>query len=235
MASPAPLTRVEYIAHRGAKREHVENTLPAFARALELGADGVELDVHRTRDGVIVVHHDFELSAATDEATLLELSALAWNDVRRIDLGGGVTVPTLHEVMELLAGRAVAYVEIKGRGIAADVVAALARHQGPYAVHSFDHSAIAEVAHSSPGVRRGVLFDAVPASLEATIGRTGAADVWPRWDLVDQSLVDRAARAGARVIAWTVNDGATASRLIRLGVQGLCGDDLRNFPQRAVG
>jgi glycerophosphoryl diester phosphodiesterase len=49
----------ELIAHRGASRECRENTLPAFARALELGADGIELDVHASSDGVIVVHHDF--------------------------------------------------------------------------------------------------------------------------------------------------------------------------------
>ena len=93
----APWTRARprpwIIAHRGASEEEPENTLRALRRAIELGADMVELDVHLSRDGHPVVIHDFRVDATTDGAG--EVSALTLAELRRLDAGRGERIPTL--------------------------------------------------------------------------------------------------------------------------------------------
>src|SRR5262245_27865170 len=117
------------IAHRGASREAPENTLAAFARALELGADGIELDVHRTADGAIVVHHDPVPKPLPGESGLAwkPFSALSSAEVRRLRVSGDHQIPTLEEVLELVGDRATIYCELKGAGVV-DLVAPVLTH-----------------------------------------------------------------------------------------------------------
>lgn len=213
-----------WVAHRGASREHRENTLAAFSRALELGADAIELDVRCTADGVVVVHHDADVVTGGTPAPIASITAAA---LRVIDLGDGERIPTLDEVCDLVGGSAELFVEIKGTGIETQVIAALRRHSGPVAIHSFDHDAIARAAALAPHVRRGVLFDAAPTDLAGTVARTGAHDLWPRGDLATAALVDEAHALGMRVIVWTINDPADGAVLIARGVDGICTDDVR--------
>ena len=218
---------VERIAHRGAKQEFTENTLPAFARAWERGADAVELDVHATRDGVVVVHHDPQLGGLFGRK--LEIAATDWDQLRTVELAPGIDIPSLAEVLGAVpAGRTV-YVEIKGAAIEDAVVAAIRGAKARCAIHSFDHAAVARVAEIAPEIPRGILFEDHGFDVVAAMHRTGARDVWPHWKLIDKPLVDRVHDNGGRVIAWTVNDRAAAERLVSAGVDGLCGDDVRIF------
>jgi len=215
------------IAHRGASAEFPENTIPAFARALELGADGIELDVHTTGDGIVVVHHDFDVQVGASRlpiaaASLAELRALQPSDEHRI--------PTLREVCELVGSRATLYVELKGADVEEAVLDTLRDHVGPFALHSFDHAAIERVAARAPHVRRGLLFDAPPAELVALVTRTGAHELWPRFDLATPEFIATAHALGTSVIAWTVNDSSIAARLTAAGVDGICTDDVRALP-----
>jgi len=219
---------LERIGHRGARLEFPENTLAAFQRAFERGADATELDVHATRDGVVVVHHDPESALLGGRA----IAAATWNDVSRVDLGGGLGIPRLSDVLDATPPGSTVYVEIKGLGIEAAVVGAIRRSSARCAVHSFDHDAIARVRGIAPEIPRGILFDqpAPPADVVRVMQATGARDVWPHWRLIDPALVDAVHSAGGRVIAWTVNEADTARRLASLGVDGLCGDDVRLLP-----
>lgn len=217
------------IAHRGAKREHPENTISAFRRALELGADGIELDVHATADGVVVVHHDWVPAALTPAGEppgrpICELTAA---EIGSLEVAPGIPIPTLREVLALVDGRATVYVEMKGRDIEELVLAEIARSSTPCAVHSFHHESIAHARRLQPELARGILFDANIEELEARVEATGARDVWPHWSLVTEDVVRRAHALGCRVIVWTVNSVREARRLRRLGVDGLCGDDVR--------
>src|SRR3954447_25467665 len=101
------------IAHRGMPRRKPENTLPAFAAALAAGAQGIELDVHATADGVVVVHHD----PVTRDG--VEIAAARWSDLNRNDAPGspGAVIPSLDAVCDLVTRRAELFVEIKGEGI----------------------------------------------------------------------------------------------------------------------
>lgn len=209
------------IAHRGMPRLAPENSLASFALALEAGADGIELDVHATLDGIVVIHHDPELANGL---------AIADAPLTAVRPGTGVAVPTLAEVCDLVAGRAELFVEIKGAAIERQVLAVMQTYRGPFAIHSFDHALVARVHAIASHVRLGVLFEELPASLETLMASTGARDAWPHAPLVTASLADAVHAADGRVIAWTVNSTEEAARLARLGVDGLCGDDVRVFP-----
>ena len=210
---------LERIAHRGAKREFPENTLSSFRRAFELGADAVELDVHATRDGIIVVHHDPTIGRhgpAIRDLTWLELET-------RVE----TAVPRLRDVLEAIPASATAYVEIKPLGIEQMVSETLSSVPVRCAVHSFDHATIVRMREIAPKVARGVLFDGSISALNDVLSRSAARDVWPQWELIDQALVNRIHARGCRVIAWTVNEREEAQRLAALGVDGICSDDVR--------
>lgn len=210
---------VERIAHRGAKREFPENTLSSFRRAFELGADAVELDVHSTRDRVVIVHHDPTLSEDG-----LAIRDLTWAELEERADG---RIPMLRSVLEAIPASATAYVEIKAPGIERELSETLAGVPVRCAVHSFDHATIERMREIAPKVARGVLFDGSLATLNDVLARSAARDVWPHWKLVDQALVNRVHARGCRVIPWTVNSREEARRLATLGVDGICSDDVR--------
>jgi glycerophosphoryl diester phosphodiesterase len=219
------------IGHRGAPREHPENTLPSFARALELGADGIELDVHATRDGVVVVHHDPVPRAAVADPRLAgrPIAELTYEQLRAFNVTPGVAIPTLAEVLALVGEAAVVYVELKGTGIERQVLDVIQAGSARCAVHSFDHAAVARTRNLAPGLRRGLLFSRRPLDAALAMEAAGALDAWPEWPLVDEGFVASVRRIGGAVIAWTVNDVAAARRLASMGVDGICTDDLRLF------
>ncbi len=213
----------EIIAHRGASREYPENTLAAFARALELGADALELDVHRTRDGVLVVHHDPQAQLANGE--VVTLAAVRSLDLSAIPLPSGSHIPTLDQVFELVGERATVYVEVKARNVESLVAAAIARHPGAtVAVHAFDHRIPVEVRALSPGLPIGLLSASYPLDVRSQLLPAAAEDWWQHADLIDEMLVRDVQAAGARLIAWTVNDPTLAGTLAAWGVDALCTD-----------
>lgn len=216
----------ELIAHRGASRERLENTLPAFALALERGADGIELDVHCTSDGEVVVHHDPKVGGRA-------IAEMPWSELSGKRITGDNRVPRLEDVLGAVGDRATVYVELKGVGIEDPVLDLLKRRGKRYAVHSFDHDAIVRAATKAPDVPRGVLLDRgtkeAAVRLRESVNRTKARDAWPHYSLVDRMFMATAAELGVRVIVWTVNTVKDAERMVLLGVTGLCTDDVRLF------
>ena len=216
--------RFERIAHRGVPGERVENTLPGFMLAIELGADAIELDVHLSSDGVVVVHHDAVVLAHA-------IANTSWRDLSHLVLPGGERLPRLQDVLEAVGNRAAVYIELKG-GRGEDEIVDIARRFGQrWAIHSFDHGAMARVARRAPGIPRGVLLDKdttdAVKELHRAVGRVLPRDVWPHWSLVDREFMLEASELALRVIPWTVNSADTARELLALGVEGICTDDVR--------
>jgi glycerophosphoryl diester phosphodiesterase len=218
---------VERIAHRGAKRELPENTIAAFQRAFERGADAIELDVHATRDGVVVVHHDPGLRLRSRWRRAGPIAELSWDEVRVAQLAPGIGIPTLDDVLAIVPAAATVYVEIKGANIEEAVAAVLARSTTRCAVHSFDHGAIRRLREIAPRVPRGLLFERRAPDMVGAMRDAEARDVWPERRLIDAALDDAVHGARGRVIAWTVNSRDQAAALAKLGVDGLCTDDVR--------
>ena len=217
---------IERIAHRGARTELPENTLAAFGRAFERGANAIELDVHATCDGVVVVHHDPELALPVSVARRA-IAEMTWQEVDASRLVTHISVPTLAEVLAMVPHDATVYVEIKGSGIELLVADVIGRSSAHCAVHSFDHATIERFKRIAPDIPRGLLFEGNAAQLDVEVQRVGAREVWPHFSLVNADLVARTRALGARTIVWTVNDTAEARRLARLGVDGICTDDVR--------
>ena len=219
------MRRPYVIAHRGASGYEYENSRAAFRRAIMLDADGVELDIHATRDGALVVHHDAEIPGFGPIAQLSRAEA------RQVRIRNGEPLPLLSEVLELVGDREV-YVEVKSLPETHDeeLLAVLDRSPVPvrYSVHSFDHRIVRRLGECRPDLRRGILLSAYLDDPVAAMCRVGATTLWQEWQLVDQELVNRVHDAGFSIIAWTVNEIGDMERMARLGVDGLCG----NYPDR---
>ena len=218
----------ERIGHRGSPREILENTLPSFERAFDLGADAIELDVHLTADGTPVVHHDPDVPIQMQPRRVTRpISTMTWRELSRILISPGFTVPSLEQVLAIARDRGTVYVELKGKGVEERALAVIRASGAHCAVHSFDHEAVKRAARLAPQIQRGVLFDDYPSDVVGSMRDASARDVWPEWRLIDRALVERVHNAGGRVIAWTVNTRPEAQALAGLGVDGLCGDDVR--------
>jgi glycerophosphoryl diester phosphodiesterase len=220
----------EVIAHRGASRERIENTLPAFVRAEELGADAIELDVHATRNGIVVVHHDPVPQGTPEDPALADvpIARLTLKELRRISLAPNTGIPTLAQVLRTVRAPMRMYVEIKGRGIEAAVVDTIRASPEPdrCAVHGFDHRVVPRVRSIAPEIPGGVLSSSYLIDTVHALRAAGARDYWVWWEHADQALCDAVHEAGGRVIAWTVNDPTAAAALAQLGVDGVCTDDV---------
>lgn len=218
---------MERIGHRGAKTELPENTIGAFKRAFDRGADSIELDVHATFDGVVVVHHDPTLGRGFRNMAGRAIADLDWRTLAGAGESGAVRIPMLSDVFGIVPGGGTVYVEIKGADIEALVAQVIANARTRCAVHSFDHACIERMRQLAPAIPRGILIDRADTDVLAAMSRTGARDVWPEWSLIDPELVERVHGAGGRVIAWTVNDVTSAAALVKMGVDGICTDDVR--------
>jgi glycerophosphoryl diester phosphodiesterase len=219
------VSRPEIIAHRGAARERPENTLAAFIRAQEVGADAVELDIHLTADGVLVVHHD-PVPAEAPQAELAgsPISALTFEQLAAFRVGGE-PIPRLGDVFAAVGSRLTVYCELKGAGTAAPTLALIASKGTPAAVHAFDHRQVALARTLAPIVPRGVLEASYHLDPTMAMASVDARDLWQYWELIDEPLVRAAHRRGGRVVAWTVDDPGAMRHLAEMGVDALCTND----------
>jgi len=225
------------IGHRGYARSAPENTLAAFEAALEAGCDGVELDVRLTADGVPVVHHDAEVRPEEGE-TPVDLAALGAEKLaerRWRDRSGRIySVPTLAEVLAMLARRALVNVEVKPvpEGLheptAAAVLAVLetARPRESILVSSFDPGILKALRAKDASLALGFLFSSLAElnrlEQEEVMDALGA--LHPRHDLVNRTLMKRAEERGLAVHTWTVNERREADRVLDLGVASIISD-----------
>lgn len=246
-------------AHRGASAHLPENTLAAFARGLADGANALELDLHRTRDGHFVVCHDPDgrrMAGVPDRISGLTLAEVkGWDagrgfvaaDGGRSEVGRGHTVPTFAEVLEAFPGVPLS-VDLKPDApwVAPELVELVARHGAERSVTlaSFSDRVVAAVrACGYPGptalTRREVgLLWLLPASLLRGLIFGVAAHVPPRTHrlrLDTDAFLSRCRRLGLRTEYWTVNDPEVALALVRRGATGIMTDDPARIAARLQG
>lgn len=233
------MTRPQIFAHRGAKAVAPENTLPAFQRALEMGVDGIELDVHCSKDGQLVVIHDESLERTTTGTGKVGDYTAA--QLAKIDAGSpfnsafaGVGVPTLNDVFDLVGNRCRVNVELKSEdpngGDQAEPLIAMIKARNLYEqviVSSFNPPSLIKMRALAPTVQLGLLYY-LPMP-------TWLRDAWftpiinpeaihPYHRLIDADLMAWANARGCPVNTWTVNDVAEAQRLAALGVNVIMSD-----------
>jgi glycerophosphoryl diester phosphodiesterase len=216
----------EIFAHRGSCHLARENTVAAFVGARDLGADGIELDVHLTADGNVVVHHDGEVPGLGPFARLLSAELPAW-------------LPSLGEALDACRPLQV-NVEIKqdeteggpdrDRSLAFEVAALLmARAEAPrIVVSSFSLEAIDAVRGFEPGLATALLVDLDRDPMEAlmTAREHGHGGLHPFFCSVDAALMKAAKGCGMAIRAWTVDDPARIAALADLGVDAVVTNDV---------
>ncbi len=210
--------------------------MAAFERAVELGADALELDLHLTRDNELVVIHDDTLDRTTDGLGPVYERSL--EELKRLDAGrwfgegfAGERVPTLAEVLQRFAGKVPLALEVKAGstffpGIEEKVISALRRHSaiGQTAVASFDHYALQRLKEIEPTLRTVALLVGRPVSIAALAGDAKADAVALESSLVTKTEVEACRAAGLQLVVWVVNEPAQMRHFIELGVDGIITD-----------
>ena len=222
------------IAHRGASGHRPENTLPAYELAVEQGADMIEIDLHRTRDGAIVVTHDEELAGIGGRG---EIAQATLAEVRALNAGGGEPVPTLDEVLDGFATRIPFNLELK-RGKQAEypgleqATLEAVNQRGLLArmlFSSFYDPVLARLRALSPEARIALLISRkFPQRAVERAKALGAEALNPEDSLVTAELVREAHAAGLAVYVFTVDEEAELRRFLDLGVDGI----FTNHPDR---
>lgn len=219
----------QVIAHRGASKAERENTVAAFRGAAALGADAVELDVRRTADGTLVVHHNPGLAGG-------ELIV----DLHMDELPAHI--PTLDDALDACAGMWV-NVEIKNdpgepdfdpsdRIADATIEVLTPRGEdGRWLISSFRLETIDRCRLVHPSIATAWLTVALPDDVAGLLAERGHRALHPWFPLVTPDLVDRCHAAGVQVNPWTCDDPAVMAELIAAGVDGIC----TNVPDIAIG
>jgi glycerophosphoryl diester phosphodiesterase len=235
-------------AHRGASAERPENTLPAFERAVEIGVDALEMDVHVTRDGHLIVAHD-------DTAARTTGAQHAWRDLdltdaRRLDAGWGfvagdghrpfagqaIGVPTFEEVLDAFPAMRI-NVDLKGDRAVALMLDVIRRKRADDRVTlaSFQLGTLLEIRRRGYGGETALSQGEVatllglPALLWRQLPYTGTAAQVPlnagriRFDRA--TFIAKCHSIGLRVDFWTIDDRAEAARLLELGADGIITND----------
>ena len=232
--------RTQVFAHRGAKTVAPENTLPAFQAALDMGADGIELDAQRSADGQLVIMHNFSVDATTNgqgkiadftAAQLAQLDAGGWFD----PAFAGVGVPTLHEVFDLVGTRCRVNVEVKSQdpmgGNEIELLAPMIRDRRLYdqvIVSSFNPITLVKLRWFDPKIALGLLYYGQP--LPPYLAKAWLSPIMrpealhPHAALIDAAYMTWAKSIPAAVNTWTVNDVDEAKRLAELGVDAIISD-----------
>jgi len=221
-------------AHRGAKGYEPENTLAAFATALELGAKWIELDVYVVANELIVFHDD-RLERTTNGSGYVAESSLEY--LRSLDAGKGQRIPFLTEVFDLVEGKAGINIELKGPGTGPLVAQQLSRllatpqwHSDHFIVSSYDHAALLEFSAKMPQVRVGVLTSTIPPGYAKFAEAVHAWSIHASLESVNGEFIDDAHRRGKKLFVYTVNHPEDYDRVRELGVDGVFSD----YPDRFI-
>ena len=207
------------IAHRGASRQKRGNTLPAFKRAITLGCDMIELDVHKTGDGKLIVHHDNHI----DDEKISRMTYSQISDLRP-------HVPLLDDVITLARDKIRLDVEIKPRGIELTVVEALLKRLEPhqFVVTSFHDSSIYRIKKKRPQVKAGLLLGTSEPQRffltrmtelfpERRVIKCLADFAVPHWALLHFDFIHRMKMHGIPVYIWTINSSRRIDQFLRKG------------------
>ena len=237
---------MKVIAHRGANKYFPQNTVPAFKKAVELGADCVETDVHLTKDGVLVICHDYTIDATSDGTG--DISQMTYEELLRYDFGSyrgeefaGLRIPTLEEFLEAVKGLEIIDIEIKPpRDRSMLVVERTLEMVERFGLTdrlfltSFDCEVLLAAKELNPEIKTGLLYSIVEEEtphLEELLddpipfAKQYRVDALNPFVLVmSEDYIIEAHEAGLKVYPWTVNPEESVQMLLEMGCDGVITD-----------
>ncbi len=217
------------IGHRGAKGHLAENTLESIQKALDLGVDAVEIDVHRCRTRELVVIHDFTLDRTTNGEG--EVSEKTFDQLQALKVEGDFRIPLLTEVLDLIQGKCHINIELKGSDTAAgtceiikDYITGKNWNYGDFIVSSFQKKELFDVYKINPKIQIGVLSKASLREAIEVGKQLKAKAIHPSIGIVTRKNVQKTQQEGFQVNVWTVNDPDSIARMKDFGVDGIISD-----------
>lgn len=221
-------------AHRGVSGHFPENTLMAFQAALDAGCQAIELDVYALQNQLVVIH-DRQLARTTNGKGNLEDHTL--ESLSALDAGHGESVPTLWQVLQLVANKVLLNIELKGADTAELLIALLKKAQqelqldlSTVVVSSFNHRVLQQLRKLHATLALGVLIAHRPFDNAAIASLLDACCLNCDRGFVDAELVADAHKRGVKVYVYTVNEAREANELAKIGVDGI----FCNYPAEAA-
>ncbi|AFK86607.1 MULTISPECIES: glycerophosphodiester phosphodiesterase [Thermoanaerobacterium] len=232
------MSKTLVIAHRGDSKNAPENTLSSFKRAVELGSDGIELDVQLSKDGYLVVIHDERVDRTTDGIGYVKDYTL--KELKRLNAGikfgrnyASEKIPTLAEVFELLEDKSVLVnIEIKSGlisypGIEEKLVNCIFDYsfEDLALISSFNHYSLKTVKEIEPRLNIGLLYECGLVEPWHIASRMHAYSLNPFYVNIIPEVVKGCKSNNVKLFPWTVDDEELMKNMIRLGVDGIITND----------
>lgn len=218
------------IGHRGAYNEAPENTLKGFKKAIELGADYIEFDVHQSQDGALVVIHDVDILRRMGYNNLIEQMTL--KELQKLELGEGQRVPELWEVLRLAKGKVNFLCEIKAKGISEKVITLLRDEDviDSTIIQSFFYKELLEVRRLESELELALIVpiteEYIPEwdkrkELIENVVKLNFPILVTRHKNIDEVFLHFSHKHNLKVFAYTINTKKTMERMVKMGVDGI--------------
>ncbi|MES2545977.1 MAG: glycerophosphodiester phosphodiesterase family protein [Bacteroidota bacterium] len=223
------------IAHRGAKAYAPENTLSAFQKAMEMYADGIELDVHLCKTGEIVVIHDFTVDRTTNGSGTVSSLTLSELKTLKINSTPEEAIPLLTEVIALLPASCLINIELKGKELAKPIMELIEhcvskenRVYRQFIISSFDWVSLMDIHLANPKIPLGVLTELDLELALAFAKFIEAQSIHAYFHLLTKENTEKIQKEGIQVFAWTVNEIEDIQKIKSFNVNGIISD----YPDR---
>ncbi|MBW4361989.1 glycerophosphodiester phosphodiesterase [Flavobacterium taihuense] len=225
------MDKVLKIGHRGANGYEPENTLISFEKAIQMGADGIELDVHLSLDGHLIVIHDETIDRTTNGKGVV--NQLILREIKSFKINDEYEIPTLAEVLDLVNQRCFVNIELKNQDTAEKVVQLIEHYildkywsHTHFIVSSFDWNALQQVRFLNDEIRIGVLTE-TDLDLAISFARFMKAEaLHPDFQLLTDEYTTKIQEKGIQVFPWTVNETDDIQRMKSFKVNGIITDFL---------
>ncbi len=215
------------LGHRGCAYEP-ENTLRSVKKAVDLGANGVEIDVRRCKSGEIVVIHDNKVDRTTNGKGYVK--DFAFGELKKLNAGKGEEIPTLEEAINLIKSinqknkkQIKIIIELKEKDLEKDVAKIIEKDDFAKSaiIISFYHQSIKNIKNLNKKINTGILFVGNPINIVDLAKGVNADFLFPRFDYVDKNLVDTAHKNKLKVYVWNIDDVENLKKMLKLNVDGI--------------
>lgn len=233
LAQSCKMKKALVVGHRGAMGHETENTLASIQKAMDMNVDMIEIDVFKIKTGEIVVFHDDTVERLTDGKG--EIESYTLYDLKKLNVSGGHKIPALQEVLDLMDGKTLLNIELKGAGTTKDVNALIETYietgkweMGDFIISSFKWDELRAMRKINPKIPIAVLTSENPINA-IPVGKELAAEaINPNFKTLTPQNSLALKEAGFKIYTWTVNEPQDILRMKRLGVDAI----ITNYPER---
>jgi len=221
------------IGHRGAMGHVTENTIPSIKKAIELGVDGIEIDVFKCKSGEIVVFHDKKLDRLTNSSGYIE--DLSYDSINKIKVMGKYRIPQLIEVIDILPNEIFLNIELKGEETAKKVneivtefINRTESKLDRFIISSFNWKELEKFRLFNSKIPIAVLTDTTPLNAISVAKKLNAVAINPNYKLLNKNTVNEIKKEGLKIFPYTVNSLSDIDKMKTFRVDGIITD----YPER---